>query len=147
MVETPRIVVGGLVAGALLALYVYVLVLAVLYAVGITHKEPTANAFWILQTIGALVSALVTAVLALAANGSTGSGGATKLHVLGVPAEGPVAILAIAYLVAWLACGFVAVVVGLLQYKVEVPQLGAYARAWIGVAIVAAYAYFGLPVK
>jgi hypothetical protein len=136
-----RLFVGGILSGALLALYGYVLVLAILYAIDARKTEPTAGAYWILHAIGGLVSALVAAQLAVAG----GTGKASNLFVLGnVPAEGGAATLALIYLGVWLILGLAAVVCGLVQYKREVPPLADFAKAWIGLALAAAYAYFGV---
>lgn len=146
--EKVRLLVGALVSGVLLLLYAYVLGDAIAYAWGwkdglrAGHQLPTEGAFWILQTIGSLVSALVTAQLAVAPR--PGDPGKAELFLLG-GAEGKWAtIIALAYLAVWLLLGFAAVIAGLVHYEHSVPELAAFAKAWIGVAVAAAYAYLGI---
>jgi fumarate reductase subunit D len=140
--KTIRLIAGALIAGALLGLYAFVLVEAIQYARG-KGESPTEGAFWILHTIGGLVSALVAAQLAVTPR--PGDTGRVRLFVLGgMPADTMATIIAVLYLAVWLALGFAAVIVGLVDYKHEVVRLADFAKAWIGLALAAAYAYFGI---
>jgi hypothetical protein len=140
---TVRLITGAVISGALLALYALVLVEAIQFARGASGRPPTEGAYWILQTIGGLVSALVTAQLALAPR--PGDGGGARLFVLGgVPAGKAATAIALLYLAVWLALGFAAVVFGLVRYQQLVPPLADFAREWIGLALAASFAFFGI---
>ena len=84
----------------------------------------------LLGTVGALVSAVVISELSVTPPAQVpgtrlGRKGSTSLYIL-----------------VWLLSG-VALVVGWAFYP-KVPELNSTAKAWLGVAIGAAYAYFGI---
>jgi hypothetical protein len=139
-----RLIVGAVLSGALLALYAFVLVEAIQFARAATGaKEPTDGAFWILHAIGGLVSALVAAQLAVVPE----PGGTTKMRLFvlgGVEADKTATTIALVYLFVWLALGFAAVIFGLVRYENPVPELADFAKTWIGLALAAVYAYFGI---
>lgn len=145
--EKVRLFVGALISGILLLLYAYVLGDAISYAWGwkdelaAGKRVPTDGALWILQALGSLVSALVAAQLAVAPRPGDARRG---LFVLGGAEGKPATIIALAYLLVWLALGFVAVIAGLVHYKYAVPALADFAKGWLGLAMAAAYAYFGI---
>jgi len=139
--ETVRLIVGAAISGALLGLYGFVLFDAIQYARGASPKFPTEGAFWVMNTIGGLVSALVAAQLALAPR----PGEQARLFVLGgAPADTKATAIALLYLGVWLVLGFAAVIFGLIRYEHVLLPLADFAKAWIGLAVAAAYAFFGL---
>ena len=144
-----KAVFGGLISVVLLGIYVHLVRVAVLIvyckAPGCTEypvelfNEGMAQA---LSIIGGLVSALVIAELAI-----TRPGQVPAQHVLPAQAS-PLAIRAVAivasvYVLVWAAVGLTAFMVGLYHPK-EVPALTTLGQAWLGLAVSAAYAYFGL---
>lgn len=145
-----RAVFGGALAIALLVFYVY----AVWYAcsaaaciggtVGCTAYEPqlTTGVNFVLTVVGGLLSALAVAELAVAAPGSAPTG---RLVVGRLPALGKtLQVITGVYLGVWLICGIAMVIVGLMRYADAVPVLTEAAKGWLGLAVGAAYAYFGL---
>jgi hypothetical protein len=156
-----KLVAGALIAAVLLWMYGYVVVEAIEYTPSTeNHPLPSANAFWVMQTIGALVSAVVAAELAVTGFGEVPAG---RIFGLSQPApseESWARIMAVLYLLAWLGLGIAAVQSALLtnvaspiqpppkpQSPAPPTELIDFAKAWIGLAIAAAYAYFGIRPK
>jgi hypothetical protein len=144
-----RAVFGGVIAVVLLGLYVYSVWYACAAAAcigtgGCAGYEPqlTPGITLILTLVGGLLSALVVAELAVSTPGSVPTG---KL-VVGPPGaqERAAQIITVLYLAAWAVCGVAMIVVGLMRYADAVPALTEGAKAWLGVAVGAAYAYFGI---
>lgn len=141
---------GGLIAVVLLGLYLHLMLLAIKVALCVSTAGCTAypdhyfNAGMeqALSIIGGLVSALVIAVLAV-----TPSGEAPMARAL-APDVSPwvlqtVKIVSGLYVLAWIGAGFAAFYVGLYHPK-ALPALTTLGQAWLGLAVSAAYAYFGL---
>ena len=98
-----------------------------------------------MATVGGLVSALVIAQLAVTdpkepfkrpANPLTGFWGKVSDWV--------VRVTKIVYVLFWIVLGFAAFVVGELWYPDKVVPLTTFAQAWLGLAVAAGYAFFGL---
>ena len=145
-----RAAFGGALAIALLAFYVYAVWYACAAAVciggtgGCTAYGPqlTTGVNVVLTVVGGLLSALAVAELAVAAPGSAPTG---RLVVGRLPAlEKTLQVITGAYLGVWLICGIAMVIVGLMRYADAVPVLTEAAKGWLGLAVGAAYAYFGL---
>lgn len=157
-----RLIVGTLIAFVLLFLYAFVLI----KAVGIALEAPPAGALeappadrpakslpegasYVLQIVGGLVSAVVAAQLAVTQRGKVPDG-----QVFGLIGEHPprqtaniAAAIALLYLAVWFILGVVAVIMGLIEAKTPVKPLEEFAKAWLGLALAAAYAYFGIEPK
>lgn len=138
-----RITFGGLLAFALLGLFVYAVVLALIVANNCTRtcslNEGTSA---LLEAIGALVSAVVISELSVTKpNDAPG----TRLAAAWTSPKQQTVVIALAstYIVVWLVTGLALVILGWVL-KPTVPQLASAARAWLGVAVAAAYAYFGI---
>ena len=139
-----QLLFGGLISVVLLGIYVHLVraAIKVVYsppAAGLTFTEGMAQA---LSVIGGLVSALVIAELAIAKPGE-----APARRALANEAS-PFAIkllssVSVSYVIVWVAVGLIAFMVGLYHPK-EVPQLTTLGQAWLGLAVSAAYSYFGL---
>lgn len=144
---STRLVVGAIIAALFLGLFGYVLIQAILYAQGLAPKGPSDEAYYIMNIVGGLVSAVVVAELAITATSDAPAGQLfaprTAVAATDAAAAGP-RRLAILYVFVWLALGVAALVFGLMEYKVKVPPLIEFAKTWLGFAIAAAYAYFGL---
>ena len=54
-----------------------------------------------------------------------------------------VKVVSVLYLLVWMGAGLWAFVVG-LQHPKELPALTNLGQSWLGLAVAAAYAYFGL---
>ena len=141
---------GGLISVILLGIYLHLTVIAVRVAQCVEQLGCTAYtlAFFndgmaqALSVIGGLVSALVIAELAL-----TKPGQAPGLRVLASDASTAavytVTAIALLFVLVWIGTGLTAFLVG-LYHPAAMPVLTAHGQAWLGLAVSAAYAYFGL---
>jgi hypothetical protein len=139
-----RLIVGGLLVFVLLGLYVF----ALITALGIARACPVAQCplddsarAFLLHTIGALVSAVVLSELAI-----TKPKEAPGTHLAGAFSTGQrtaVKLFVAIYIVAWLAGGLFLVILGWVQHP-TVPEINSAAKEWLGFAVAAGYAYFGL---
>lgn len=99
-----------------------------------------------LETIGALVSAVVVSELSITK--PTDAPG-TRLAAAGAAAgysagqQTTVKVLASLYILVWLISGLALVVLGWTRNSQVAPVIAA-AKQWLGFAIAAAYAYFGV---
>lgn len=137
---------GGVVAVVLLGLYLYLIRVAIqaVECAGspscIVFNDGMAQS---LSTISGLVSALLIAILA------TTDPGDPPLKRLFADEPKPIAkramnIVAGFYVLAWLGGGFAAFYVGLHHSEHTPPALTSLGQAWLGLAVSAAYAYFGI---
>lgn len=137
---------GGAVAVVLLGLYLYLIRVAIQAAecAGslscIVFNDGMAQS---LSTISGLVSALLIAILA------TTNPGDPPLKRLFAEEPKPIAKRAMnvvtgLYVLAWLGGGFAAFYVGLHHSEHTPPALTSLGQAWLGLAVSAAYAYFGI---
>jgi hypothetical protein len=141
---------GGLIAVLLLGLYVHLIRIATLivhcsmvtgctaYPVSM-FNEGMAQA---LSVIGGLISALVIAELAITKPGELPAVGAVRTAA----APNPPALLkaiSLVYVLVWIAAGFWAFIQG-VYHPTVLPALTTLGQAWLGLAVAAAYAYFGL---
>ena len=142
-----RLIFGGIIAVILLGLYSYAVYEAVMLAQVATPGPLPPGFVLVLQTVGGLISALVIAELAVTQPGAPpvaralapaggGDPGATATRV--------VTIVAWIYVLAWIVLGLVAFVVGTLNEPGKVQSLTDLGQAWLGLAVAAAYAYFGI---
>jgi hypothetical protein len=142
---------GGAIAVLLLGLYVHFIRIATLIVHCASQKTP-CSAYPVemfnpgmaqaLAMIGGLVSALVIAELAIAKPG--------EVPVVGVrraPGAPPPSVwlksISLVYVLVWLAAGFWAFIQG-VYHPTVLPALTTLGQAWLGLAVAAAYSYFGL---
>jgi len=145
-IMTFRSAFGAIIVVLLLVLYV----LLVRSAISLLDCTPqpaclaqfTDSMALALSSISGLVSAVVIAELALTVPGNPpfrrllpDRAGRTALTVL--------RILTVLYLGTWLAVG-IWVLVATWQRAEMVPSLTALGRSWLGLAVAAGYAYFGI---
>jgi hypothetical protein len=145
---------GAMVAAVLLALYGYSLLQAIELArtvprPGETLPELNPGIGRTLATVGGLVSALVIAELAITDPGKAFSARAiVPRKADGTPPASGVQNwlewLSAAYVLVWILLGVAAFVVGEIWYPGKVPALTDFAQAWLGLAVAAAYSYFGI---
>jgi hypothetical protein len=116
-----------------------------IYPLGNGCMKPTGyegGYIYVLTTVGGLVSALVIAQLSITKPGSTPTIGGTKPESnLGIYATNTVVGI---YLFAWVFTGIAALVVGVMicpEGNKTITDLG---TTWLGLAVTAAYAYFGI---
>lgn len=145
--NSPKRFLQGLIAWILLLLYAgtaIAMLIAVVRCGGSGSCTTVAfhdGLLFVVTSIGALVSALVVATLAKAppggeieiAGATTASRGDRFSHRMPW-----------IYLGVWLLIGTAAVVVGVLMYPEVNQSVSDLGTAWLGTAITAAYAYFGI---
>jgi hypothetical protein len=140
----------GLIAVILLGLYVYTVYDAIVVArcVGTSGcAQFTADSFTsgfshTMSSVGGLVSALVIAALA-----GTKPGESPTTRVVGGALEAlPKLSSAVAglYLLVWVITGAAAYVFGAMLYPTELQPLTDLGQSWLGLAVAAAYSYFGI---
>lgn len=152
-------VFGPIVAAVLLGIYCYLVWSAITIVTdcgtaagcqppaGEQYNDQMASS---LALIGGLVSALVIAVLA-----ATKPGEAPGLHVLSADkqqhasARTKMVLRAVTglYLTVWLIAGLSAFFVGYLWHPNILPALTDLGQGWLGIAVGAGYAYFGIDRK
>ncbi len=143
--------IGGLIALVLLGLYVYAVVVAVQVVYCVTDAActgPTAADFTdgmasAMATIGGLISALVIAELAI-----TRPGDPPAVRTFDADPQARVntvvRFITIGYLLVWVGVGLWAFVVGVMQHPKVLQPLTDLGQAWLGLAVAAVYAYFGI---
>ena len=103
-------------------------------------------------TVGGLVSALVISQLAVTRPGENPAVLSTrkrsfltgKVSALPKGQEQSVNLIIGIYLVVWLAVGLLALIVGLVVISDANTALKDTGATWLGIAVAAAYAYFGI---
>lgn len=140
-----KLIFGGAIALILLGLYIYSVVFAVMLAQ--TPEGGTLNSGMLLAltTIGGLVSALVIAQLAITKPGAAPVVG--TLTAAQQKSDTTVAIVTWVswlYVAAWILLGLASFVVGAMMFPGKVQPLTDLGQSWLGLAVPAAYAYFGL---
>lgn len=144
-------VFGGALAVALLLLYTisaWAMILAMLSACpGDACNSDLADSYgegfrYVLTTVSGLVSALVIARLSISAPGKMPTFQSLE-NVSGRlrMASNTVAAL---YLLAWAVTGLAALIVGVMLYPDVIPTVSDLGTVWLGLAVAAGYAYFGL---
>jgi hypothetical protein len=143
-----RLLFGGAIALILLLLYGYALIEAIRLALHAGPAQLKDGFAFTISTVGALVSALVIAELAIAEPGE-----APLVRTLraepGQAEPSPqtkrgVALLSVIYVSVWILLGVAAFVVGVMLHAGKVPALTDFGRAWLGLAVAAGYSYFGI---
>ena len=141
---------GGLIAVVLLGIYLHLIRAAILFArctakVACSPYAPpefNPEMTQALAVVGGLVSALVIAQLAV-----TKPGGVPLVSDMKEGAPDNLVRLAklisVFYVLSWVGAGFWAFMTGMYHPK-ALPVLTTMGQAWLGLAVSAAYAYFGL---
>jgi hypothetical protein len=145
-------VFGALIAIILLLIFVFAtwyMVLTVVYQCG---GEPTCvplpqdffgdGFIYVVTTVGGLVSALVIAQLSVTEPGATPKLG--TFEPTSAKAKQANNILVGLYLLAWVFTGLGALVVGVMLYPSGHTTVSDIGTTWLGLAVSAAYAYFGI---
>jgi hypothetical protein len=146
-----KLAFGGLIALILLGLYAYAVRVGVATAIcaattgctALTAAGFTAGFASTMNTVGGLVSALVIAELAITRPGDAPM--ARSLAEDSTPgARSALKLVTGLYLLTWVLIGLWAYLVGVMWYPSVVAQLTDVGQAWLGLAVAAAYAYFGI---
>ena len=141
---------GGVIAIVLLGLYVLLVERAIRIALCLadsackTYKAGDFNDSMAqaVAVIGGLVSALVISELAIAQPGKPPVPGSLRAQT-SPGAVKVVSVVSVTYVAVWIAAGLAAFIVSLYHPTVLQP-LTSLGQAWLGLAVAAAYAYFGL---
>jgi hypothetical protein len=140
---STKMVFGGVIACILLGLYVYLICVAIVCtpqdACQARFTESMASA---LSLIGGLVSALVIAELAITKPGEAPVARAIKDDTSAI-GKSIIKVLTYGYLAVWTLAGLAAFVVS-LQYPDVIQPLTDLGQSWLGIAVAAGYAYFGI---
>jgi hypothetical protein len=144
---------GGFIAIILLCLFEYTVYEAIIVAKCVattgctTHPAAdfTLGFAHAMNLIGGLVSALVIAELAVTEPGKSPVGAAIVSVSAGRPTLGQIAwIITVLYLLVWVFTGLAAYVVGTMWWPQALQPLTDLGQGWLGLAVAAAYAYFGI---
>ncbi len=103
----------------------------------------TSGATYVVTTVGGLVSALVVAVLGATKPGENPSRALVSENA-STTAKTVSNIVVVLYLVVWGATGLAALIVGLMMYPDASKTLANLGTTWLGIAVAAGYAYFGI---
>jgi hypothetical protein len=147
-----KLLFGGFIAVILLVLYEYAVYEGVMVAVCVSTPgctRYTVDSFspgfsHAMSLIGGLVSALVIAELAV-----TKPGEAPVARVIGGAVMDPtlswtLTIVTTIYLMVWVLAGVAAYVIGTMWYPGKLQPLTDLGQSWLGLAVAAAYSYFGI---
>ena len=147
-----KLLFGGSIAVILLILYEYsvyeaVMVVMCLDTPGCTQY--TADSFTpgfshAMSLIGGLVSAMVIAELAVTNPGEAPMARALGGASIDAKLSWILTIVTIIYLVVWVIAGLAAYVVGTMWYPNKLHPLTDLGQSWLGLAVAAAYSYFGI---
>ncbi len=152
------VIFGGVIAFVLLALYASIVGALVweVFQIGKTGATPDMfgkGAYTVVTTIGGLISALVVSKLAITKPGKTPSMApepvtASEKTEPATASKQPASLIAksmaVLYLTVWVAVGLAALIVGKVFYEGTNSTVEDIGTSWLGLAIAAGYAYFGL---
>jgi hypothetical protein len=147
-----KLLFGGFIAIILLILYEYAVYEAIRVVMCISTSGCTqyaAESFTsgfshAMSLIGGLVSALVIAELAITKPGEAPVARAIGGAGAGAKLSWTLTIVTMIYLAVWVAAGLAAYVVGTMWYPGKVQPLTDLGQSWLGLAVAAAYSYFGI---
>ena len=140
--KNAKVLFGTIIVFILLGLYVY----SLWTAISLAYWGPNAveklpeGVSRTMATVGGLVSALVIAQLAATNPGEP----LTGTSVLPGVGDWIVPFAKVTYVLVWTVMGLAAFVVGELWFPDKVGALTTFAEAWLGLAVAAGYAYFGI---
>jgi hypothetical protein len=135
---------GAILALVLLALFAWSTlswILQIVAADGGAIAKGTGYVY-VLTTVAGLVSALVIAQLSVTKPGSTpGIGGLNPESTAGIYVTNTIVSI---YLIVWVLTGLSALIVGVMLYPENNKTISDLGTTWLGLAVSAAYAYFGI---
>jgi hypothetical protein len=142
------IIFGGIIAIILLGLYtftmIYMINVARCASVGeCSAGDIPAGVIYVHTTVGGLVSALVVAELARTRPGEA-PGAKTIASDLSDYSQRITGYISGGYVLVWIFSGLAALVAGSMLYPDAVKTLSDAGTTWLGVAVAAAYSYFGI---
>jgi hypothetical protein len=149
-----RLLFGAVIAIVLLGLYAYSVFTATAVVncvettgcAKLTLADFTDGMASTMTLIGGLVSALVIVELSVTQPGEPPVARALADNPT-AKATMAVKVLTSLYLLAWIVTGLWALIVGVMQHPKVLQPLTDLGQAWLGLAVAAAYAYFGVKPK
>jgi hypothetical protein len=138
---------GATIAIVLLGIYAYAVIEAIRVALSDTPGNLGIGFSYTLEIVGGLVSALVVVELAITKPGDAigvRSAAAATNEVATVEENRAAAIIGTVYVLVWILVGLAAYVVGAMLYPDKVKALTDFGQTWLGLAVAAGYAYFGI---
>lgn len=144
----PQLLFGGLLATILLGFFIWSIVDGVSIASSCKSSsnctnEFSANMSFLLNSLGGLIAATVVGVLGATQPGEYPSKNLFEKNLTGI-VKSVAAYMPSFYILVWIVCGVVMVIFGFILYPEAVAPLNAQAKVWLGTAIAAVYAYFGI---
>lgn len=139
----PQLLFGGLLATILLGFFIWSIVDGVSIAQCKGCREFSAGMSFLLNSLGGLIAATVVGVLGATQPGEYPSKKLFEKNLTGI-VKTIAAYMPSVYILFWIICGVVMVIYGFILYPDVVPPLSAQAKVWLGTAIAAVYAYFGI---
>lgn len=141
----PQLLFGGFLATILLAFYIWSIFDAIEIARCASNcRAYTDNMSFLLNAIGGLISATVVGSLGVTQPGDFPHRAMFSQNLTGV-SQSIASYMPSAYILVWIVCGVVMVVYGFVPDSPNTPPaLAAQAKVWLGTAIAAVYAYFGI---
>jgi hypothetical protein len=144
---------GGILAVILLLLYAFTLAFLVVHVINcgadstcVTPIPVTTGMIFVFTTVSGLVSALVVASLAATEPGTNPSRQWVGENASESSKKKANAIVAI-YLGVWIFAGLTALIVGVMIFPNANQTLSDAGTTWLGIAVAAGYAYFGIKPK
>jgi len=107
------------------------------------HSKRIDGVNLILNVVGGLVSALVIAELAITQPGELPSPQLLKRR-MSRSSKKLRTILSTTFIIVWIVCGVISIVIYVLYPNVTPAALSEFAKAWLGLALAAAYSYLGI---
>lgn len=148
MSKTFSLLFGGVIAIILLGLYTFTMIYMINVARCVSDhtckaEDIPAGVIYVHTTVAGLVSALVVAELALTRPGEPP--GAKRLASdLSEASQRITGYIAGGYVLVWIISGLAALVAGSMLYPNAVKTLSDAGTTWLGIAVAAAYSYFGI---
>ncbi|GIK38888.1 MAG: hypothetical protein BroJett011_27210 [Chloroflexota bacterium] len=139
---------GGVIAIILLGLYTFTMIYMINIARCVSGGTCQAGdipsgVIFVHTTVAGLVSALVVAELATTKPGEA-PGAKTLTSDLSESSKRITAYIAGGYVLVWIISGLAALVAGSMLYPDAVTTLTDAGTTWLGIAVAAAYSYFGI---
>jgi hypothetical protein len=144
-----KLIIGGIIAYILLALYSGITIYIIFRVIGFakTHAdgrlELHSGLLFVLTTVGGLVSALVVSKMTVTSPGTDPA----IFRNLGEGQPPIVNIIVWCYLLIWTFTGLASLVTGVLIYPDICKTLSDFGTTWLGLAVAAGYAYFNIEPK